>query len=160
MTRKRKRLLLVLGGMASLGIAAALVLTAFSDNLVFFYSPSDVLAKKPAAGRAMRIGGLVEEQSVVRSEGGARIAFKVTDGAHDLPVVYEGVLPSLFREGQGVVAEGRLDGSGTFEAATILAKHDERYMPKEVVDSLKASGQWRGDGPSASAASAQPGLRP
>ena len=157
MTRKRKRLLLLLGGMASLGVATALVLFAFQDNLVFFYSPSQLVAKPPVPGRALRIGGLVEDHSVVRQDGGLRIEFKVTDGAHDIPVVYVGVPPSLFREGQGVIAEGRLDASGVFEAATILAKHDERYMPKEVVDSLKASGQWRGDGPAASAAAASPG---
>ena len=156
MTRKRKRLLILLAGMASLGVATALVLTAFKDNLVFFYSPSDLVAKPPAAGRALRIGGLVEEHSVVRSERGLKIEFKVTDGAHDVPVVYAGELPTLFREGQGVVAEGKLDAEGVFQAATILAKHDERYMPKEVVDALKASGQWRGDGPAA-AASGAPG---
>jgi cytochrome c-type biogenesis protein CcmE len=151
MTRKRRRLILVLAGMASLSVAAFLVLNAFDDNLVFFYSPSDLAAKQPKAGRVMRIGGLVEEQSVVKTEGGKRIEFKVTDGAHDLPVVYLGVPPSLFREGQGVVAEGRLDPDGTFQASTILAKHDERYMPPEVAEALKKSGQWRGD-PAAAAA--------
>ena len=159
MTRKRKRLLILLAGMASLGLATALVLIAFRDNLVFFYSPSDLVAKPPAAGRALRIGGLVEEHSVVRSDRGLRIQFKVTDGVHDVPVIYTGELPTLFREGQGVVAEGKLDGAGVFQAATILAKHDERYMPKEVVDALKASGQWRGDGPAASASAAPRGVR-
>ena len=153
MTRKRRRLILVLAGMASLSVAAFLVLNAFDDNLVFFYSPSDLAAKHLSAGRVMRIGGLVEEQSVVKSEGGKRIEFKVTDGSHDLPVVYLGVPPSLFREGQGVVAEGRLDRDGVFQASTILAKHDERYMPPEVADALKRSGQWRGD-PAASAPAA------
>jgi cytochrome c-type biogenesis protein CcmE len=157
MTRKRRRLYLLLGGMGSLGVASALVLLAFKDNLVFFYSPSDLAAKPPAIGRALRIGGLVEEHSVEREEGGTRIAFKVTDGAHDVSVVFKGVPPSLFREGQGVVAEGSLDRQGVFQAATILAKHDERYMPKEVVDALKASGQWRGDAPAESAAAAQAG---
>jgi cytochrome c-type biogenesis protein CcmE len=150
MTRKQKRLALVLGGMASLGVAVALVLSAFNDNLVFFYSPSDVAQKQPAAGRMLRIGGLVEENSVTKFDGGARIAFKVTDGVHDLSVSYTGVPPSLFREGQGVIAEGKLDGSGTLQAASILAKHDERYMPPEVVAALKKSGQWRED-PAASA---------
>jgi cytochrome c-type biogenesis protein CcmE len=150
MTRKRRRLIMVVTGMASLGVAAFLTLNAFDENLVFFYSPSDLAAKHPTAGRMMRIGGLVEEQSVVKSEGGKRIEFKVTDGAHDLPVVYLGVPPSLFREGQGVVAEGRLDPAGVLQASTILAKHDERYMPPEVADALKRSGQWRGD-PAASA---------
>ena len=154
MTRKRRRLTLVLGGMASLGLATGLMLFAFNDNLVFFYSPSDVAQHPPAIGHRLRIGGLVEEHSVTRSEGGKRIQFKVTDGAHDLAVVYEGVPPSLFREGQGVIAEGNLADDGVLQAATILAKHDERYMPKEVVDALKKSGQWRGDDPAASAAAA------
>jgi len=153
MTRKRKRLTLVLAGMASLGVAAALVLSSFSDNLVFFYSPSDIAQKPPAADRMLRIGGLVEENSVTKFDGGARIEFKVTDGAHDMPVSYTGVPPSLFREGQGVVAEGRLDAAGMFQAATILAKHDERYMPPEVVAALKRAGQWRED-PAASASAA------
>ncbi len=152
MTRKQRRLILVLSGMASLGVAAFLVLNAFNDNLVFFYSPSDLAAKHPPAGRTMRIGGLVEDKSVVKSDGGKEITFKVTDGARDLPVVYVGVPPSLFREGQGVVAEGKLDGDGVFRAATILAKHDERYMPPEVAEALKKSGQWRGDPAAAAAA--------
>jgi cytochrome c-type biogenesis protein CcmE len=157
MTRKRKRLLLLLGGMASLGIATALVLVAFQDNLVFFYSPSDLAAKPPAASRALRIGGLVEEHSVSKAEGGLRVSFKVTDGKRDVPVVYTGELPSLFREGQGVVAEGHLGPDGVFQATSVLAKHDERYMPKEVVDALKASGEWRGDAPAESAAAAPAG---
>lgn len=158
MTRKQKRLTLVLAGMASLGVAAALVLTAFNDNLVFFYSPSDIAQKQPPTGRMLRIGGLVEENSVAKLDGGTRIEFKVTDGAHDMPVSYTGVPPTLFREGQGVVAEGKLDAAGMFQAATILAKHDERYMPPEVVEALKKSGQWRED-PAASAAAA-PALGP
>jgi cytochrome c-type biogenesis protein CcmE len=153
MTRKQKRLTMVLGGMASLGVGAALVLSTFSDNLVFFYSPSDVALKQPSVGRMLRIGGLVEDNSVEKFDGGARIEFKVTDGAHDMPVSYVGVPPALFREGQGVVAEGRLDDAGMFQAATILAKHDERYMPAEVVEALKKSGQWREDQAAASAAS-------
>jgi cytochrome c-type biogenesis protein CcmE len=156
MTRKQKRLALVLGGMASLGVAVALVLTAFNDNLVFFYSPSDVAQKQPAAGRALRIGGLVEENSVTKLDGGKRIEFKVTDGAHDLAVSYVGVPPSLFREGQGVIAEGKLDASGMLRADSILAKHDERYMPPEVVEALKRSGQWRED--AAASAPATPAL--
>jgi cytochrome c-type biogenesis protein CcmE len=154
MTRKKRRLTLVLVGMSCLGVAAALALSAFSDNLVFFYSPSDIAQKQPAAGRSMRIGGLVEDHSVTRTEGGKEITFKVTDGSHDLTVTYVGVPPDLFREGQGVIAEGKLDQGGVFVAASILAKHDERYMPKEVVDALKQSGQWRGDNPAASASAA------
>jgi cytochrome c-type biogenesis protein CcmE len=154
LTRKQKRLGLLLGGMASLGIATGLVLVAFKDNLVFFYSPSALLEKNPQPGRALRIGGLVEEHSVNREDGGLKISFKITDLVHEVPVVYVGVPPSLFREGQGVVAEGSLDASGVFRANTILAKHDERYMPKEVVDSLKAAGKWRGDEAEAQSASA------
>ena len=154
MTRKRRRLALVLTGMACLGVATVLALSAFKDNLVFFYSPSDVAEQHPAAGRALRIGGLVEEKSVSRDDGGTRVSFRVTDGKHDLPVTYVGVPPDLFREGQGVIAEGKLDGEGIFVADSILAKHDERYMPKEVVDSLKKSGEWRGNDPAASAAAA------
>jgi cytochrome c-type biogenesis protein CcmE len=150
MTRKQKRLALVAGGMASLGVASALVLSAFSDNLVFFYSPSDVAQKHPSAGRALRIGGLVEKDSVTKLDGGKRIEFKVTDGAHDLLVSYVGVPPALFREDQGVVAEGKLDASGTLQASSILAKHDERYMPPEVVEELKKTGRWQ-ENPAASA---------
>ncbi len=156
MTRKQKRLALVLGGMASLGVAVALVLSAFNDNLVFFYSPSDVAQKQPAAGRALRIGGLVEENSLTKLDGGKRIEFKVTDGAHDLAVSYVGVPPALFREGQGVIAEGKLDASGMLRADSILAKHDERYMPPEVVEALKKSGRWQED--AAASAPATPAL--
>ena len=156
MTRKRRRLLMLLGGMACLGVATALVLAAFRDNLVFFYSPSELALKPPASGRALRIGGLVETHSVERQDSGLRMIFKVTDGAHDVTVAYTGVPPALFREGQGVVAEGRLDAAGVFQASTILAKHDERYMPREVVDALKASGRWQETGPEA-AASGPPG---
>ena len=156
MTRKQKRLALVLGGMASLGVAVALVLSAFNDNLVFFYSPSDVAQKQPSAGRPLRIGGLVEENSVTKLDGGKRIEFKVTDGAHDLAVSYVGVPPALFREGQGVIAEGKLDAAGTLRADSILAKHDERYMPPEVVEALKKSGRWQED--AAASAPATPAL--
>ena len=153
MTRKQKRLALVVGGMASLGVAAALVLTAFNDNLVFFYSPSDIAQKHPAAGRPLRIGGLVEKDSVAKFDGGKRIEFKVTDGAHDLLVSYTGVPPALFREDQGVVTEGKLDASGVLQASSILAKHDERYMPPEVVEELKKTARWQ-ENPAASAPAA------
>ena len=141
MTRKQKRLTLVLAGMASLGVAAALVLTAFSDNLVFFYSPSDLKTKHVAQGRLIRIGGLVAEGSVARQ--GKTIEFRITDGQNTVPVTYSGVVPDLFREGQGVVVEGRLDGAGLVKADSVLAKHDEKYMPREVVDALKRSGHWQ-----------------
>ncbi len=142
MTRKRRRLYVVLGGLALLGVATALVLTAFSDNLVFFYSPSDLRAKDVPDGRSIRIGGLVENGTVRRESDGTTLDFRVTDGSADVLVTYRGDVPDLFREGQGVVAEGKLD-RGTFRAATVLAKHDENYMPPEVVDALKRSGHWQ-----------------
>src|SRR6516165_982869 len=143
MTRKRRRLLAVLAGMGMLGIAAALVLNAFSDSLVFFYSPSDLKTKAVPQGRMLRIGGLVKEASVKRAGDGKTVSFRITDGSAAVPVTYSGALPDLFREGQGVVVEGRLDGSGEVRAASVLAKHDERYMPREVVDALKKSGRWQ-----------------
>jgi cytochrome c-type biogenesis protein CcmE len=141
-TRKQRRLTVVLAGLAMLGIAAALVLTAFEDNLVFFFSPSDVAAQEIDPERRIRIGGLVEAGSVETSGDGLDTSFRVTDGAHSLAVTYKGQLPDLFREGQGVVAEGRLRG-GVFEASEVLAKHDETYMPREVADALKKSGHWK-----------------
>lgn len=155
MTRKRRRLGLLALGMAALAGATALVLTAFSSNLVFFYSPSDLKAQAIAADRRVRIGGLVEKQSVSRD--GRLVAFRVTDGKSDIAVVYRGILPDLFREGQGVVAEGKLRPDGTFAASTVLAKHDEKYMPREVVDALKKSGHWQdGAGIGAAAAPIEP----
>ncbi len=142
MTRKQQRLGLLALGMAALAGATALVLTAFSSNLVFFYSPSDLKSRAVAVDRRVRIGGLVEDGSVKRAAD-SRVAFRITDGKTDVAVVYRGILPDLFREGQGVVAEGRLELGGVFDASTILAKHDERYMPREVVDALKRSGHWQ-----------------
>jgi cytochrome c-type biogenesis protein CcmE len=147
-TRKRRRLIVVLVGLAMLGGATALVLAAFNDNLVFFYSPSDLAEKAVGPERRIRIGGLVEDQSLVR-EDGRRVAFRVTDGKKDLKVVFDGLLPDLFKEGQGVVAEGKLRGDGVFVASSVLAKHDEKYMPPEVADALKRSGHWRETGPPA-----------
>jgi cytochrome c-type biogenesis protein CcmE len=143
MTRKRRRLYLVLAGMACLGVAAALVLNAFNDNLVFFYSPTDLKTKHVPVDRQLRIGGLVEEQSVVREGDGRTIAFRVTDGNNTVAVSYTGTLPDLFREGQGVVAEGKMTADGSFKASSVLAKHDEKYMPPEVADALKKSGHWQ-----------------
>jgi len=143
MTRKRRRLYAVLGGMAMLGVAAFLVLSAFKDNLVFFYSPSDLKTKSVPLGRQLRIGGLVEEHSVVRSADGKTIEFRVTDGSNAIAVTYTGSLPDLFREGQGVVAEGVLARAGDFRASNVLAKHDENYMPPEVAEALKKSGHWQ-----------------
>jgi cytochrome c-type biogenesis protein CcmE len=158
MTRKQQRLSLLALGMAALAGATALVLVAFSDNLVFFYSPSELRTKAAGVDRRVRIGGLVETGSVVRNDG-RRISFRVTDGAADLDVVYEGILPDLFREGQGVVAEGRLRPDGVFAASTVLAKHDENYMPREVVDALKKSGHWQ-EGVATGSAAAPPGMLP
>lgn len=141
MTRKQRRLYFVLLGMLALGGATALVLTAFNDTLVYFYTPADIQAKHVGPDRRLRIGGLVEQGTVVKQ--GETVRFNVTDLTASLPVTYTGVLPDLFREGQGVVAEGKLDGQGTFHASEVLAKHDEKYMPKEVSDALKKSGHWQ-----------------
>ncbi len=145
MTRKRRRLYFVLAGMVTLGLATTLVLIAFQDNLVFFYSPSDVVEKGVEPDRRFRIGGLVEENSVTRTDGDITVAFRVTDQVHAVPVVFRGLLPDLFREGQGIVAEGTLNGQGVFVASEVLAKHDENYMPPEVADALKRAGQWQGE---------------
>ena len=141
MTRKRRRLIAVLAGLTMLGVATVLVLLAFNDNLVFFYSPSDLKAKHVGEGRRIRVGGLVAEGSVARA--GKRLDFRITDGESTVPVTYSGVVPDLFREGQGVVVEGKLDRAGLVEADSVLAKHDEKYMPREVVDALKKSGRWQ-----------------
>lgn len=141
MKPKRRRLLFVLVGLALLGAAAALALSALRDTMVFFYAPAELAAKPPRPGANLRIGGLVEEGSVVRD--GAHVRFRVTDLNASVPVDYTGVLPDLFREGQGVVVEGKLEPDGTFAAARVLAKHDEKYMPPEVAEALKKSGQWR-----------------
>jgi cytochrome c-type biogenesis protein CcmE len=141
--RKRRRLTLVGLGMLALAGAAALVLTAFEENIVFFYSPTDLAEKDVPVTRDIRIGGLVEEGSVERPESEVTVRFRVTDGQNSIPVRFTGLLPDLFREGQGVVAEGRLDGDGTFVARDVLAKHDENYMPPEVADALKRSGEWK-----------------
>jgi cytochrome c-type biogenesis protein CcmE len=143
MTRKARRLTAVLLGLAALSAAAALVLTAFEDTVVFFVSPSEMASKELPRDRALRLGGLVEEGSVRRHGDGVTVEFKVTDLAASVPVVYAGVLPDLFREGQGVVTEGRLRPDGVFEASEVLAKHDETYMPPEVAEALKQAGQWR-----------------
>jgi cytochrome c-type biogenesis protein CcmE len=143
MTRKRRRLVAVLAGLGMLGIATGLVLSAFRQDLVFFYSPTDLKTKDVPHGRRLRIGGLVEEASVKHAADGKTVEFRVTDGKTDVPVTYSGALPDLFREGQGVVVEGTLDGAGEVRADTVLAKHDERYMPREVVEALKKSGHWQ-----------------
>ena len=149
MTRKRRRLYLLALCMLGLGTATALTLTAFQDNLVFFYSPSDLLEKNVAPNRAVRIGGLVEQGSVERrstADSKVQVHFKITDLSHDVPVVYVGIVPDLFREGQGVVANGKLGTDGVFQASELLAKHDEKYMPPEVAAALKKSGRWQESG--------------
>ena len=146
MTRKRRRLYVVGLAMLALGVATALVLMAFEENIVFFYTPTDLVEQQVPVGRHVRIGGLVEEDSVRRLDGGLRVEFGVTDLTHTVPVRYDGALPDLFREGQGVVAEGTLSESGVFVASEVLAKHDENYMPPEVAEALRKSGQWKGAG--------------
>lgn len=144
MTRKRRRLWILVACGLGLGSATALALAAFRDNLVFFLAPSDLAAKAPPAGRTFRLGGLVEQGSVQRSTDAGRPAakFRVTDGGASVDVTYVGILPDLFREGQGVVALGVLQADGSFRAAEVLAKHDETYMPRDVADALKKAGYW------------------
>jgi cytochrome c-type biogenesis protein CcmE len=144
MTRKQKRLVVIGGGMTFIIAAVLLVLFAFSQSVAYFYMPGD-LAKNPVGpGTLIRLGGLVGEGTVVRGEG-TTVQFAVTDGTGAIKVRYTGILPDLFREGQGVVTEGRFEpGDDVFIADTVLAKHDERYMPKEVADRLKKDGVWKG----------------
>jgi cytochrome c-type biogenesis protein CcmE len=144
MTRKRRRLWILLVCGLGLGSATALVLSAFRDNLVFFLAPSDLASKAPAPGRSFRLGGLVEQGSVRKAtdDGHPAAKFRITDGGASVEVTYVGILPDLFREGQGVVTLGTMQTDGTFRASEVLAKHDETYMPKEVADALKKSGQW------------------
>lgn len=140
MKPKHRRLTFVVIGLGLLGIAAALILSAFQESIVFFHSPSELAEHANLADRRLRIGGLVEEGSVNRS--GATVTFRITDLANAVTVAYTGILPDLFREGQGVVAEGHMK-DGVFVADQVLAKHDENYMPPEVADALKKSGQWQ-----------------
>lgn len=149
MTRKRRRLYILGLFLLGLGTATALTLAAFQDNLVFFYSPSDLDKKQITAERTIRVGGLVEQGSVERGGGRPGIRFRVTDLEKSIPVAYVGMLPDLFREGQGVIATGKMSADGVFQASEILAKHDENYMPPEVADALKRAGRWQektGDG--------------
>ncbi len=146
MTRKQRRLILIGSSLGVLAVAVGLVLSALRDSIVFFNSPTDVTEKHLSAGTRIRLGGLVKPGSLQRGEN-LRIRFEVTDGKTDVPVRYQGIVPDLFREGQGVVAEGKLEPGGTLDADTVLAKHDERYMPREVVDALKKTGHWQEGGP-------------
>jgi cytochrome c-type biogenesis protein CcmE len=142
MTRKQRRLILIGGSLGVLAVAIGLVLNALSGSIVFFNSPTDIAEKHLGPNTRIRLGGLVKDGSIVRGAD-LRVRFEVTDGKSEVPVRFQGIVPDLFREGQGVVAEGTLDSKGTFNADTVLAKHDERYMPKEVVDALKKSGRWQ-----------------
>ncbi len=142
MTRKQRRLVLISSALATLGLAVGLVLVALRDNIVFFYGPSELAQKAPHPGQRLRIGGLVKQGSLVR-ESGQTIRFAVTDAKQQVEVTYTGLLPDLFQEGQGVVAEGTLGADKIFHADSVLAKHDERYMPREVADALKKQGVWR-----------------
>ena len=137
MTPRRKRLLAVVAIIIGVAAAAALASLAFEDNLLYFYSPSQILAGEAPAGRTFRIGGLVTTGSVKRASGSLEVRFVVTDNRQSVPVLYTGLLPDLFHEGRGVIAHGHLNGSGEFMADEVLAKHDENYMPPEVAESLK-----------------------
>ena len=144
MTRKQKRLAIIGGLGAVLALATTLVLFALRDQIVFFYSPTEIQTKAVAAGTPVRLGGLVKQGSWVKA--GESNDFVVTDGAVEIPAHYNGILPDLFTEGQGVVLEGAMTTAGTFAATNVLAKHDENYMPKEVVEALKANGEWQREG--------------
>jgi cytochrome c-type biogenesis protein CcmE len=137
---RTKRALWIVSGLAGLGVAASLVLNAFQSNLVFFFTPTQIATNEAPHDRAFRMGGLVEAGSVQREKDGLTVHFRVTDTAKTIPVVYTGILPDLFREGKGVVAQGRLGSDGVFKASEVLAKHDENYMPPEAADALKKAG--------------------
>lgn len=141
MKRRHKTIAFIVGGVAGIGIATALVLNAMNSNLVFFFSPSQVANKEAPLDRSFRLGGMVKQGSVERKSDGLTVSFIVTDNAKELPVMYTGILPDLFKEGTGVVAQGRLTSGGLFEADEVLAKHDEKYMPPEVADALKKGEQ-------------------
>jgi cytochrome c-type biogenesis protein CcmE len=137
MKPRQKRLVMIAGGLVALGVAAAFVLAAFQENLVFFFTPSQVVAKEVPQGRAFRVGGMVTPGSVKRQADGVTVQFIVTDTAKNVPVVYRGLLPDLFREGKGVVTQGKLGPDGVFYASEVLAKHDENYMPPAAADAIK-----------------------
>lgn len=137
MKSRHKKLLVILLGLSGLGVATALILNAFQSNLVFFYSPTEVHEGKAPLDRAFRIGGLVEDGSVQRDPDGLTVRFVVTDTAKSMPVIYKGILPDLFKEGKGVVAEGKLGADGLFNSSQVLAKHDENYMPPEAAHALE-----------------------
>jgi cytochrome c-type biogenesis protein CcmE len=144
MTRRQRRLTLIGCALAVVALSVGLMLIALRDSIVFFNSPTDLVEKQIPPGQRMRIGGLVKEGSVLRGDDLA-VRFQLTDGTSTVAVAYQGLLPDLFREGQGIVAEGALDAKGEFRADSVLAKHDENYMPKEVADALKKQGHWKQD---------------
>ena len=144
MTRKKRRLILIGSSLGVLAFAVALVLNSLRESIVFFNSPTDIAEKKSAAGTRVRLGGMVKVGSLQRGDN-LQLRFEVTDGNKDIPVSYRGIVPDLFREGQGVIAEGHVEPGGAFQAETVLAKHDENYMPPEVAKKLKEQGLWRGD---------------
>ena len=158
LTRKQRRLVLIGAAGAVLCLAAALVLFALRDTIVFFYGPTEIAEKGVVPGTRMRLGGLVEKDSVVRGPG-QRVVFSITDSRTAIKVSYEGLLPDLFREGQGVVTEGVFQGAGQFRADSVLAKHDETYMPREVADTLKKQGHWQPGDAGAPAPQAKPALQ-
>ena len=145
--RKQKRLMIIVGLGVVLAIALALILTALSNQIVFFYTPGEVQAKHIAAGQAIRLGGMVKDGSWKKN--GDSNSFVLSDGKSEITANFVGILPDLFREGQGIVAEGSMTSDGTFKATNVLAKHDENYIPKEIVDDLKKRGEWRPDNPQA-----------
>lgn len=144
MTRKQKRLSIIAGGMAFLAVSAVLTFYALGQKTSYFYMPTDVVERPVEPGTRIRLGGLVEKGTIVRGEG-TGVAFSVEDQLHTVSVTYDGILPDLFREEQGVVTEGTFDANGIFIADIVLARHDENYMPREVADSLKARGVWQDD---------------
>ena len=144
MTRKQRRSVFIFSALATLGVAAFLVLTALRDTVVFFYSPSEIAGKSITPGQRFRLGGLVAEKSF-RKLDSTEFQFDIADGNRTIQVRYNGLLPDLFREGQGIIAEGMLVDDGSFRADSVLAKHDENYMPREVADSLKKQGHWQGE---------------
>ena len=154
MKPRHKRLAIIAAGVAALAIAAGLILNAFRSNLVFFYTPSEIAAKQAPEERSFRVGGMVVEGSLQRQADGVSVRFVVTDTAQSIPVVFKGILPDLFREGKGVVAQGKLGADGVFQAEQVLAKHDENYMPPEAAEALerahaKRAGNAASDAPAA-----------
>ncbi len=144
MKPRHKKLVIIIASVAALGLSATLVLDAFQSNLVFFFSPTQVAANEAPQGKSFRIGGLVEEGSVKRESDGVTVSFVVTDTAKVIPVLYTGILPDLFKEGKGVVAQGKLSSDGVFRADEVLAKHDENYMPPEAAEALEQANKSQG----------------